>query len=269
MVIQMKKIILLFVFILSLTSNIYAFPLTTQIFDNYVGATTSNPATRGQDVVGNSEIYDISKANVIIKGPNSDNIVVEIFTKAVGFGALDNARLGALFISSNGWRPYGNAPHIDDNHFNGEQWEYVMPFSSNYTSNNGDVSKFEQNLNESPEFLFSVDSANIVYTSGPNGDNYRAGQEFAYNRGSSSILGSGFVRVLEAGEYDILQFSIRSSYLVQEIMNNGGLAFHWTTNKGNDVIQGYAPVPEPFSLTIFGIGLFSFLRRRYKENYQL
>lgn len=49
---------------------------------------------------------------------------------------------------------------------------------------------------------------------------------------------------------------------VQEIMNNGGLAFHWTTNKGNDVIEGSASVPEPISLSSFGIGLAAFLRRK-------
>lgn len=257
----------LILFSLCFSTFANALSLNEEVSDNYVGASTANPASRGSDVIGNVNVYDISKASIHFDPNNEDRFTVNIFTKAVGYGLQEDVQFGDLFISTDGWHPHGDAPYVDDNHFNGESWEYAMKGTSAFRGSDGDVSRFERNGNESPEYIYRIDQNAIGYTSSPDGGDYRAGQEFQYLPTTEAqrfdIVGNGFVRVIEAGEYDILSFSLHSRFLVQDIIKNGSFSFHWTTGRGNDVIEGSVAVPEPATLFLLAPALWG-VRRKTK-----
>jgi len=96
----------------------------------------------------------------------------------------------------------------------------------------------------------SVNSSQIGLT----GVNGRPGQESIYNPGTQSPLGTGTWTIHYTadgtGSNDFISYSISTSLLN---ITDEGLALHWTTSCGNDVIEGQ--VPEPTTMVLFGMGL--------------
>jgi len=243
----MKKSITVCVLILSLfilTHNSQGYT----IIDNYWGA---NDHGYG-DIVGSSAYFDISKMEV---NYNGGILTVDIYSRYFDNIGIYSTSLGDLFISTNGWNPYGTPPYLLDNASNGESWEYVLVLD-NHNATSG-------NLN-----LYKIsDGGTIILSYAPSGYIRRDGQEVLFNPTGNSIA-TGIWAI-----YGLATSSDTDDYLRFMISNTnwgGGspTAFHWAMTCANDTIEGSGPVPEPATMLLLGsglIGLAGFARKKFKK----
>ena len=130
------KIILFLSFAIFLASaNVHA----TNILDGYVGADHHGYG----DVIGNSDWFDISGAEVSLVG---NTLTVDIYTAFAGRG--DNGDFSSYTESGNGigygdlfltttWSPYGSEPYLNDNHSTGTTWTYAVGLGDDRWSSTG------------------------------------------------------------------------------------------------------------------------------------
>jgi hypothetical protein len=213
---------------------------TITIWDTFVGGKNIN----NWDSLGGAN-FDVSRMVVGISG----NLSVRIYTPFVtilGTSAAENVGLGDLFISTNGWQPFGTSPYYDDTWANSKQWEYALKFDSYPTSGaSGGM------------HLFSVNENGIVLSWIDNpGGTYREGQEVRYNPVGGDATGLTGTWSITGGADPYLEFTVPLSYGPLQGVNDFG--FHWTMTCGNDVIEGEASaVPEPASIILFATGLLA------------
>ena len=110
------KGLLIFLAIIFSTASVQAY--TASFTDGFQGGITP---IGSNDVVGNPSAFDI---NQLIYSTNNGHNTIQIVgnyfsTSQDRLGTL----LGDLFISTNGWNPYGPAPYVDDTMYYGEAWE--------------------------------------------------------------------------------------------------------------------------------------------------
>lgn len=155
-----------------------------------------------------------------------------------GYSSL-TVRYGDLFISTDGWHPYGTAPYASDNYSNGETWEYVFDVSAGR--------------------LYHITNDQIVRTENvmpSSGWIHRNGQEALIKDQTRGAIGQGGSAYYSPNYYS----SSSGAYLISFDINGLGwkeenLGFHWTMTCGNDVIEGADPVPEPATMLMLGTGL--------------
>jgi len=188
------------------------------------------------------DIGDDGKIKVMIQTNYSPNIE--------GLGT----DYGDLFISTNGWNPYGDSPYNEDIYGNGEKWE--MAFD---TSNNGIYT-----------IPYSGSTSDKILTAenffGPGGsvhhypDNYyRHNQEVQIdNSGLSTVSTSGLFSQELINNIKYLAYSFSLSDLGISADEGYDLGFRWSMTCANDIIEGgvsKAVVPEPATLLMLGMGL--------------
>jgi hypothetical protein len=195
------------------------------INDNYTGA---NDHGYG-DVIGNPSYFGIDQMDVSF---SSGDMIVDITTNFVDHVGYEGIGLGDLFISTDGWNPYGTQPYLYDDSSNGESWEYVAVLGSGGVLN-----------------LYAISDGVIELSYMPSGWIYRNGQEVQFNPDQcATALYTGLWSIDTST--NILHFEIDES-----LFSGRDLGFHWTMTCGNDVIEGGYSVPEPTTLLLLGFGL--------------
>ncbi len=238
---------------------------TTTILDNYIGGTASNNSWAGKDVIGSSDIFDISQMTVDIK---NNSLAVSIFSTYFSKVGSYGTRLGDLFISTDGWSPNGIAGYLKDDFNNGEFMELAAVLSDH--GDQIDKNKSQNYIGKSGELsIYQVKKEQVVLSNSEPGYIYREGQEVRYNVDSAEqkfLTGTWSIEDVLGSNYDklIYSFSFPDNYLKGSV-----LGFHWAMTCGNDTIEGSAQVPEPGSvllLTCAAVGLIMKKRAVSFEN---
>ncbi len=238
---------------------------TVVIQDNYIGATANEAADIGKDVIGAPGRYSVDRMEVTT---NASGFTVSIFSNFYDNVGYLGIQLGDLFVSTNGWNPFGPAPYVNDNKNNGEQWEYALVLDNHGAS----APVTGQNMIGASGSLnvYNVINSNIISSYLNGGTGYRLDQETQYNpnagQSPQASLASGTWSIIDApGEMDELRFSLSAvalgnAGLLSFLTNQLGL--HWTMTCGNDVIEGQTP--EPSTMFLLGAAVLGGISRRRK-----
>jgi len=220
---------------------------TRVILDTYIGGGDS------RDVVGDLAEFSVDSMDITLT--DAWDMTVNVNTNYVE--AAEGTQYGDLFISTDGWHPFGDAPYSEDNHSNGEDWEYVFDVSA------GKLFDIRDNQDR---ILLSDD----IFLSG-----HRSGHEVLLDSSGLTALDDGTAE--RDGDIYSMNFNIADVFADQNVLDFG---FHWTMTCANDIIEGwggmaidksYEPVPEPGTILLLGIGLIglvSFKRKQAKKQHR-
>jgi PEP-CTERM motif len=249
--------------LLGFGASAFAAPVTTTIADTFVGG--QDNVSPARDIIGDANSFDVDRMDVTIDRA-AGTLSVKIATQwydptsngVFNFGEGYDVQSGDLFISTNGWAPFGAAPYDADDASNGEAWEYV--FDTTNSNIYGGAFGISNTQDEMVGPLVGSDGNNA----------YRDNQETRRTDGGNQT-GSGTITWSLAGDNSIAFVQYDLTLAALGIDPNGpiNLGFHWTMTCGNDVIEGGVDggpgneIPEPGIVLLFGLGLLGLgLRRR-------
>lgn len=228
------------------------------ILDEYHGADPTNGAE--VDRIGSIDFFDVEKMVITTApGASGDDLTIDIHSTFFNNIGKYGAQVGDLFISTNGWTPYGSAPYDDDFAANGTDWEYAVKLNG---------------LTGAPDSgstgIYIVDDTKIKLSDdyfGSSGLLYRAGQEVVLDTSDTTLTpkaGDVDYAFMPAGDPAVLRITIED---YQSILGAGveDLAFHWTMTCANDVVEGIIPEPITVGLASAGLGLGLLVRRRRRR----
>lgn len=221
-----------------LGTTLWADPII--VADQYVGAQPTRPSYNGWDVIGKPSVFGVEAVQFFQSGDEWIFRVITPFYGYVGTPSAYGAIPGDLFLSTDGWNPFGTAPYAGDDSTNGETWEYVLRWDE------GGILQLFAVLPDGIRLSNSYfDASRYIF---------RANQEVRYMPGGGQpVLGSGSW----TGTADYLEFRINPSGT--PLAGISQLGVHWTMSCGNDVVEGLVVVPEPGVLTLLAGGLLGIL----------
>jgi len=238
----MKKLSMLAATILvwSVFSGNSAYALRS-ITDTYIGSGDS------RDIVGDPAEFSVDAMEIDLT--DEWDMTVNITTNYVE--GAEYTQYGDLFISTDGWNPYGESPYAEDNYLNGEDWEYVFDVSEG---------KLFDIRADQDHILLSDD----IFLSG-----HRSGHEVLIDPYGLTAIADG--TSARNGDLYSMNFNIAEMFADQDILDFG---FHWTMTCANDIIEGpgglaidksYAQVPEPGTVMLLGVGLVGLVSIKRKQ----
>ncbi len=207
------------------------------IYDRYWGSDGHGYGDR----IG-SYRYEVRNMNVTFSGGFMNVRVNTHFDASRDRYGID---YGDLFISTDGWNPYGSSSnrYRYDNAANGEDWEFVFDTSEGMLYG-GD---------------FGISLSDDLMTSGV----YRNGQEVQRSGGGNALAGSS-VDLSNVGYRGWVSYSIDLASL--GITGPSEIGLKWGMTCANDTIEGavHTNVPEPSTLMLLSLGLLGlgFARRK-------
>ncbi len=206
------------------------------ITDNYWGG-VPNHSGYDRDIIGDYSRFGVDSLSVNVSGNSMTVIINTPYARSFTEGKTFGFAPGDLFISTNGWNPYGAGPqYTADTHGYGERWEFGVNGSGVYGLSGKESAIVNSTL------INGYDPSRWVY---------RAGQEWTFNSEGLASLGNASMTI--DGVSGTITYVLDISGM--GLTGNEALGFHWTMQCGNDVIEGAAPVPEPSTMLLLGSGL--------------
>lgn len=227
-----------------------------------------NAPNKYDDIVGSRSIFEIKGLDAHVHG---SDLTVKIYTNFDGdqvgvYEGLTKNRTGIgfgdLFLSVNGWSPYGSAGdyYKTDTASNGTHWEYafVLDNPNGTTGGVGDIYRL-------PDATTDDHNPGAVRSDAfLNGGTWRRDQAVAADTTEAIDKGDGEWTVSEG----LLTFTL-FDFASFDSFDPDNLGLHWTMYCANDVIQGRVsasvPAPNAASLALLAlvlVGVGGFIRRR-------
>lgn len=238
------------------------------IADGYHGGTPNNAAFLNQDIVGDPQYWETTQMEVLFDPNGSDADILTVIITSTYFDNVgrNGGELGDLFISTDGWNPFGAAPYNNDTYLNGEDWELVAVLDDHGEGVSDTVNGENYTGQSGALAIYDVNQANILLSrsDGGSGD-FREFQEVQYAAANDDALSTGGWQIIDVpgSDFDNLVLTLMLPDGSFDRFLDWG--FHWTMTCGNDVIEGNAPIPEPGTLLLMGAGLMGALPWRRKR----
>jgi hypothetical protein len=214
------------------------------IDDVYIGGTASNSSYSG-DIIGDG----FNTKSMTVEYTSGGLLRIDIESDYVNNIGKLGTQLGDVFISTDGWTPYGTAPYMQDNMNTGEDWEFALVLDDHLGSS-GSI------------WLYTVEDTSDIITS----DVIHAGTSYAHRKYQEVHLDYSGLTALATGTWttsgDNMSITIDTGTVFDSFTD---LGFHWTMSCGNDVIEGrvnIGAVPEPGLITLLGLGVLGLLAVR-------
>ena len=224
-----------------------AVPVT--IVDTYRGTDAHGYGDR----IGSRE-YEVERMDVSrYASGGAQRLNVKVYTYFNEARDRYGTLFGDLFLSTDGWSPFGSAPYGFDHHGNGETWEFVFDTSANRLYGGS----FEMLLAEQVAPATTVPGAVV-----------RDGQEVLRGGGGDAVGTDNWVSLAEVssapGQLGYLEYDIALADL--GLSGSYSLGLKWGMSCANDTIEGLVQhVSEPPVWAMWWTGLLgwaAFARRR-------
>lgn len=247
-----------------MVGTLHANPITVTI-DDKSGSPQAYWGGEGKDVIEfpDGSRYELTDMVVTVDG-SLLKVVIHDTNEEHGYfsEAILTDPLGDLFLSTNGWSPYGDAPHYNDDSFTkGTDWEYVVVLDDK-EDGKGTTSLYSTSSATDPYYVMGKDVGRKWQVA-----SFNPLDITALNDPKDSADWWELTDENENDYYDTLTITIKLPGSFD--WNGQKLGLHWTMACANDVIEGqFNAVPEPTTLLLFGTGLASLAavgRRRIRK----